>query len=178
MRCLPYLLIGGILFGACGKTVFKSHEGQFCSSNPGDDPFYECTRMFDFVCINTYSVPIQGAGPNDMAEQPLWLCRLACNEKTSCPVAGDVCCQGAIYGFDYGVTSACVPRDQCNSLAPPDAGPRREAGVEDGGQGDAGVGDAGVGDAPTTLDGPADTPAADAGAVDVGPAVDADVDAT
>ena len=174
MRCLPYLLIGGALFAACGKTVFKSHEGQFCSSDEGHDPFYECTRMFDFVCINTYSVAIQGAAANEANTQPVWLCRLACSDNTDCMVTGDVCCQGPIYGLDRGVSAACVPRDRCNSLPPPDAAPPREAGVNDGGTGDVGTGDVGVTDAPAALDGPAADGGVDApAALDTAPAADA-----
>ena len=115
------------------RTVFQSYEGQFCSDKEDDDPFYECTTMFPFVCINTYSVPMySGAGAVDHV--PLYLCRLACTTDQSCPVANDVCCPGPIFGRTYGVTHACVPRAMCAALGPgtaPDGGadaPSRELG--------------------------------------------------
>lgn len=116
------LLVGGLLGLGCGKTVYRSHEAQFCSTNDDDDPFYECSPSADLVCINTYDELIRTT--NDAGTQrtlPIYLCRIACNPDERCP-NGEVCCPGQIVGRNYGRMHACVPATRCDNPIIPDGG--------------------------------------------------------
>jgi hypothetical protein len=127
MRWLIGLVVGGLLGLGCGKTVYRSHEGHYCSSTEQDDPFFECSPSYDLVCINTYAQQVQSTGGEPPRFQEIFLCRLACSPGDRCPDAKDVCCRGPIYGRDYGKTHACVPAGQCQTAEPTaDAGPKAD----------------------------------------------------
>jgi hypothetical protein len=132
MRWLCGLLVGGLLGMGCGKTVYRSHEGHYCSSTEDDDPFFECSPSYDLVCINTYAEQVRSTGGQPTRFQDIWLCRLACNEGDRCPDAKDRCCPGPIYGKNYGKMHACVPASMCQTVDPPDAGPdvRRDSATD------------------------------------------------
>jgi hypothetical protein len=133
MRWLCGLLVGGLLGVGCGKTVYRSHEGHYCSSTANDDPFFECSPSYDLVCINTYAEQVRSTGGQEPRFQDIWLCRLACeNADDSCPDAKDRCCKGDIYGRNYGKQRACVPAGLCQTEDLPDAGPvvRRDSATD------------------------------------------------
>ena len=116
---LAMLVVGGLLGLGCGKTVYRSHEAQFCSIDEDDDPFYECSPSSDLVCINTYSEAGRAAATAGPQRMPLYLCRLACDPgKDRCP-SGEVCCPGKIEGKTYGKTGACVPESRCDNPVDP-----------------------------------------------------------
>jgi hypothetical protein len=117
---LAMLVVGGLVGLGCGKTVYRSHEAQFCSIDDNDDPFYECSPSSDLVCINTYSMQV---GSGETARRvPLYLCRLACNPATDkCP-GGEICCPGKIEGKTYGKSGGCVPESRCDNIPIPDGG--------------------------------------------------------
>ncbi len=127
MRWLASILVAGLLGGGlglgCGKTVYRSHEGQYCSSTEGDDPYFECSPSYDLICINTYAEQVLQPGNAPPSFTEIFLCRLACEEGQRCPDTKDVCCKGPVYGRDYGKTHACVPAGMCQTVDPPDAGP-------------------------------------------------------
>jgi hypothetical protein len=122
MRWLIGLAVGGVLGLGCGKTVYRSYEGHFCSSTENDDPFFECSPTYDLVCIHTYDQQVQTMGGQPPKYLPIYLCRLACAEGDHCPDPQDVCCKGEIHGRDYGKIRACVPAGQCQTEEAPDAG--------------------------------------------------------
>jgi hypothetical protein len=161
------VIAGGLLGPGCGKTVYRSHEAQFCSTDKDDDPFYECSPSADLVCINTYSELVLANNDAGSRRIPLYLCRLACDPATDrCP-NGELCCPGKIEGRTYGKSAACVPATKCDSPFVPDGGfdlrPDRGGGEVSGGE--AG-GDAPSSDAPDdagAADTPVDAPASDAG---------------
>jgi hypothetical protein len=168
--------IGLVLLPSCGKSVFRSAEGQFCSTDDGDDPFYECLLGMSLICANTHSisVPTDNGG---VRFQPVYLCRVSCAPGDFCRQAGDVCCPSKTYGRTYeGRPYACVPEVYCDNgdsdAGTVDAGPPKDArratdssgdGDDDGGDGapastDATPADGGVaGDA--SADAPTDAPA-------------------
>jgi hypothetical protein len=171
-RLLASVLGVALCAAGCGKTVYQSHEGHYCSIDDDEDPFYRCARDRDLVCIQTYSENINNPDGGVQKTVPIYLCREACNPGDKCPNSDDICCPGKIVGIDYNKMRACVPPRFCE-MPPPvaDAAPRdtlrpdttagdapREAGPGD-------AGDAGAGDVP--VDAPQDdTGDADAGAVD------------
>jgi hypothetical protein len=155
---LSMLLVGGLVGLGCGKTVYRSHEAQFCSIDQDDDPFYECSPSSDLVCINTYSEVVTGS--NDAGNRTIeyFLCRLACEPgKDKCP-GGEICCPGKIEGKTYGKTGGCVPESRCDSPIVPDGG----FDVRPDGIGSTPV-EAG-GDRPADTAAPTDTADVDAGA--------------
>jgi hypothetical protein len=113
MRWLSGLLLGILLGLGCGKTVYRSHEGHYCSSTENDDPFFECSPSYDLICINTYAEQVNTTGGEEPRFQEIYLCRLACNAGERCQNLTDVCCKGPISGRNYGKTHACVPAGQC-----------------------------------------------------------------
>ena len=167
---LTMLLVGGLLGLGCGKTVYRSHEAQFCSTDPDDDPFYECSPSSDLVCIQTYSQIVQSTNDSGLTSVPLYLCRLACEPlKDRCPNS-EICCPGMISGKTYGKTGGCVPESRCDKPIVPDGGfDLRPDGV--GSATEVGVGGDRTMDSPT--DSPVDAPS-EAGAADAG--VDAATD--
>jgi hypothetical protein len=158
---LAMLVVGGLLGLGCGKTVYRSHEAQFCSIDQDDDPFYECSPSSDLVCITTYSELFKGT--NDAGDKlvPLYLCRLACDPgKDKCP-GGEVCCPGKIEGKNYGKTGGCTPESRCDNRVVPDGGFDARPDGPGSMPAEAGVDrPADTADAPATLD----TGEADAGA--------------
>jgi hypothetical protein len=155
----------GLLAAGCDKTIYRSHESQYCSSTEDDDPYYECSRSSDLVCINTYEKSYPQTDNRSDKVVAMWLCREACDPtvKNPCRGSDEVCCAGPIYGKDYGKKHACVQRELCDSMLgvtpPKDAGPKTDtssvtdAGTSDlaGGPGEAGAAadtDAGAADAP------------------------------
>ena len=120
-RWLTMLLVGGLFGLGCGKTVYRSHEAQYCSTQE-EDPFYECSPSSDLICINTYSEIVQGNNDAGVNRVPLYLCRLACEPlKDKCP-NGETCCPGMIHGITYGKTGGCVPESRCDKPIIPDGG--------------------------------------------------------
>lgn len=166
---LVALAFCAVLGGACEKTIYKSHESHFCSHDQNDDPFYECSRSQDLVCINTYRMSYPSADGKPPVVRDMWLCRIACvpgDMERGCPT-GEVCCPGPITGRNYGAAHACVTPNYCPGLAvgggdggrPMDArvlpeGPVVEAGAETA--------------TDATSDGGADNAASDAGAPETG----------
>jgi hypothetical protein len=122
MRGLSLILAVGMLGMGCGKTVYRSHEAQYCSNTEADDPYFECSPSYDLVCINTYAEPVLQPAGAPPKYQEIFLCRLACNPGDLCPDLKDVCCPGIIYGETYGKTHACVPAGRCQTVSPTDAG--------------------------------------------------------
>src|SRR5262245_8932220 len=162
---LPLLVVGGLLGLGCGKTVYRSHEAQFCSTNDDDDPFYECSPSSDLVCINTYAERV--TAKNDAGSQliPLYLCRLACNPGDKCP-GGEICCPGKIEGKTYGKTGGCVPESRCDNPLIPDGGFDGRPDGPGSARPDTGADspvDVSTETAPDDMS-PADSPEADAGA--------------
>lgn len=129
-----FLLVWAVIGAGCGKTVYQSSEGARCSVSDDDDPYHECHRSTDLVCINTYAQPFAVNGT--AVSQPIWLCRLACDpmQGASACRMGDVCCPGPIHGRTYGLTHACVPPARCEAVPPPGSG---DAGSADGTSADA-----------------------------------------
>ena len=142
MRWLFCLAIGSVLAAGCGKTVYRAHESQYCSSVEDDDPYYECARSDDFICITTYSETPMTANGEIAQAQPRWLCRLACTPGVDKCAVDEICCPGTIYGRDYGKKGGCVPNGFCQgqSTKPTTA--------------DAGAKDAAAPDATAPVDGP------------------------
>jgi hypothetical protein len=161
MRWLFLFAAVGLVGAGCDKTVYRSHEGQFCSSTSDDEPYYECSRASDLVCINTYEKNyIQ---PNNQPDKvvAMWLCREACDPgaKSPCVVAGEICCPGAIFGKDYPAKRttnpmpyACTPREFCDAvlgMTPvKDGGAKDTATTPDAADASA---DAGASDAPVDI---------------------------
>ena len=129
---LVLALVVAVLAGACGndpdtadagtgitepgdasaaRPVYRSHEGQFCSSDPDDDPLYLCGGSL--ICVNTYAVQVRGAGPDGGSAVPLFLCRVPCSAGGPCP-GGETCCEGR--GADRQVLWACVPESRCDPV--------------------------------------------------------------
>jgi hypothetical protein len=111
--------------GAQERPVYRTHEGQFCSSAVDEDPFYECSRASHLVCITTYTKNIvQPDGAPDKTTK-IWLCRESCTPGAgACVNPGEICCPGPIFGESYGNSHGCVPRDFCDH--PPADGGARE----------------------------------------------------
>jgi hypothetical protein len=155
------MALGSVLGAGCEKTIYRSHESHYCSSTADDEPYYECAKGSDLICITTYTMTYgskEGAPPKTL---DIWVCRLACTpgNKDECR-ADEVCCPGMIYGNNYGKSHACVMPGLCPALAVPnkDAGggdarsdAKLDSGLSDGSGADAGGSDGG-----------ADGPAADA----------------
>jgi hypothetical protein len=125
------LVFSGLLGAGCDKTIYRSHESQYCSATEDDEPYYECSRSSDLVCINTYekSYPQTDNRPDKVVK--MWLCREACDPtvKNPCRGADEICCSGEIYGKDYGRKHACVQRELCDSVlgvGPKDAGAKTD----------------------------------------------------
>jgi hypothetical protein len=165
MRWLMLFLSVGLVGAGCGKTVYRSHEGQFCSSTSDDELYYECSKASDLVCINTYSMNY--SQPNNQPDKvvPIWLCREACDPtaKNPCINSQEVCCPGTLFGRDYSskrannpMPHACALREFCDAVAgmtpPKDAGAKPDsANVPDGGASPDVASDAASGDAPLDL---------------------------
>ena len=156
----------------CGKTVYRSHEGHYCSSTRDDDPFFECSPSYDYVCINTYAEQVQTSGGQEPRFQEIYLCRMACDPtiRNPCLDLRDVCCKGPIFGRDYGKQHACVPAGQCQTQQDePDGGARQDRPSDTRPDTTVTV------DAPADVpaDGPADAPQTiDSDSVDGGPDAD------
>jgi hypothetical protein len=165
MRWLLLFAAVGLVGAGCDKTVYRSHDAQYCSSTEDDDPYYECSRSSDLICINTYSKTY--AQPNNQPDKvvAMWLCHEACDPtvKNPCVDPEEVCCPGAIFGKDYGKKNACVLREFCDALLGMPT-------TKDAGSSDAKP------DAGGTADGPSSDLAADAGAPDADAASDAPSD--
>jgi hypothetical protein len=149
-RSWPVLLVLGALLGAgCEKTIYRSHESHYCSSTPDDEPYYECAKGDDLVCITTYQQSYGATASSPAKTIDIWVCRMACTpgNKEDCQT-DEVCCPGMIYGTTYGKTHACVAPGLCPALTVPnrDAGgdAKIDAGKPDGG--DGGVPDGGAPD--------------------------------
>jgi hypothetical protein len=155
------------LGSACDKSIYRSAEGQFCSSSDDDDPYYECLLGMGLVCANTYSTPVLDDKGTEVRFQPVWLCRQACAPGgAACFQVGDVCCKTTIYGRSYPDRPyACAPEALCDDEgdagAKPDARTRDTAGDRSGDgaddaapdvASDAPAHDAGTDDAPGTPD--------------------------
>jgi hypothetical protein len=148
MRPAPALALVALLGLACEKTVYRSGEGIYCSSSSDEDPYYECLRSNDFVCITTYSLPILNDGGPTGKYVEAYACRLACSADQGC-LGGDICCPGKIFGRTYGKTSACVKAANCETLPQPDARPNPVADAQTDSATDGGAGgDAAAPDAP------------------------------
>lgn len=163
------LLIAGVtavLAAGCNKTVYRAYESQYCSSDDDEDPFRECARSSDLVCINTYKMSYPQSDGRPPVVRDMWLCRLACDPATPTACRPDeVCCPGPIFGRTYGFTHACVQPSYCASLGsvPRDGGARDATSdvMTPAGGSDAAV-DRPVDTLPAPPDAPVDTSAADA----------------
>jgi hypothetical protein len=155
--------IATLMGAGCGKTVYRAYESQYCSSDDDEEPFRECAKSSDLVCINTYKMSYGGSSGMPPVVRDMWLCRLACDPtKAMACMPGEVCCPGPIFGRTYGFTHACVQPSYCAAL---DSIPR------DGGARDATL-DLGTGS--TGNDAGADVPVEAGGATgDAGDARDA-----
>jgi hypothetical protein len=159
LRFVSFLLataVAGVLGSGCGKSLYRTGEGVYCSSNTSEDPQYKCIQSVDYVCITTYKA--------EGTQEPIYLCRLACSPGEACPLGG-ICCPGEIHGKDYGKTHACVPVGKCSAIPKPDGG-APDALKTDGGGTDGGDSpDAGAPDGETPDSGaPSDAAPADAAA--------------
>jgi hypothetical protein len=114
---------------ACGKSTFRSAQGQFCSSTDDDDPYYECLLGMGLVCASTHSMPVLDDNGNEKSRFPVYLCRSACapvDGGTGCRVADEICCKATTFGRTYADRPwACVPAQFCPDA--PDAGPKPDA---------------------------------------------------
>jgi hypothetical protein len=156
------------LGSACDKSVYRSAEGQFCSSSDDDDPSYECLLGMGLVCASTYSMPVLDSTGAQVRFQPIWLCRQACTPGDSCFQAGDVCCKTSVYGRAYADRPyACAPEDRCDDKG--DAGTKPDARITRDGPADLGDDAENAGDAPHVSPEPGSdggTAPPDAGATD------------
>jgi hypothetical protein len=116
MRLLSLSFAAGLgvaLFAAaCEKTVFRAYDSQYCSSKEDDEPYYECAKGDDLVCINTYDETFGSQDGRPPVTIPVYACHLGCDphNPTACQ-AGEVCCPGKIYGRTYNFDHACtLPR--------------------------------------------------------------------
>jgi hypothetical protein len=163
--------LGGLLGPGCGKTVYRSHEAQYCSTDDNEDPFYECSPAFNLVCATTHSEALQNTpdgGQRVFVDR--YTCRLACDPGDRCPVGTDICCPAKnIVGRDYGKNSVCVPEPMCQTITPGDGGvdarPDRFSTIDS-------PGEAGTGDVPAPGDAADAASGAEAG-VDAAAPVDA-----
>jgi hypothetical protein len=118
------------LGSACDKSIYRSAEGQFCSSTDDDDPYYECLLGMGLVCANTYAKPVLDEKGENLRFQPVWLCRQACAPGGVCFQAGDVCCKTTVFGRSYPDRPyACTPEANCDDLG--DAGTKLDAKTRD-----------------------------------------------
>jgi hypothetical protein len=151
MRPAIALMFCLCLGSACDKSVYRSAEGQFCSSTDDDDPYYECLLGMGLVCANSYSQAVADNSDTDAGGvrfQPVWVCRQACTPGDSCFQAGDICCKASIFGRSYADRPyVCTPESQCDDKG--DAGTKQDAritrdGAADGADGAADAADAGA----------------------------------
>ncbi len=116
--------------GACTRARFRSPEGVYCSTNEDDDPYRECQRGIDLICISTHKQPRITGDP-----VAVYLCRTPCALMSNdCPTGNDVCCSGKTYaGGKFGTGNGCVPLTMCEGLSPPprDAGLPLDSGAPD-----------------------------------------------
>jgi hypothetical protein len=103
-----------ILDAGPDRTVYGSHEAQYCSRGLNEDPYYQCSPAFDLVCATTHQELLR---PGTFVER--FLCRLRCTPGDRCPIGADICCPGRDPAG--GAVNVCVPEPQCQSRAP-DAG--------------------------------------------------------
>jgi hypothetical protein len=154
-------VLGSVVGAGCGKTVYRSYESHYCSSSDDDDPYFECSKSSDLVCIYTYDKSYgQTDGKPDKVVS-MWACREACDPavKNPCVNAEEVCCPGMIFGRNYGKDHACVMRDFCDAfVGMKDAGAKPDASKPDAGAGtpDAAGPDAAAGGTDASPDSPAD----------------------
>ncbi|HEY0710834.1 MAG TPA: hypothetical protein VGG33_28780 [Polyangia bacterium] len=117
-----------VLGAGCNKTVYRAYEGQYCSTDPNEDPQRECAKSSDLICITTYRMAYSGPPP---VVRDMWLCRLGCDPATASQTcrSDEVCCPGQIVGRSYGFTHACVLPSLCAALdsIPRDGGVRTDA---------------------------------------------------
>lgn len=135
LRVVMVLALVGAAAAGCTKSRIRAGEGIGCSTDPDDDPYYECSPAADLVCIATHSVQVTNervARQFDGGIRQIYICRLACSpEEGGCRQAGDVCCPGHIVGRNYGKSHACVPERLCQTVPAPDGGVRpRDAGAD------------------------------------------------
>ena len=159
MRWLFLGCVLGLVGAGCGKTVYKSYDSHYCSSTEDDDPYFECSRSSDLVCINTYAKSYgQNDGKPDKVVQ-MWACHLACDPaaQNPCNASDEVCCPGMIYGRNYGKDHACVLREFCDAFAGmKDAGAKPDAAKGDAGTSDGATGSDVGGEADAGADAPMD----------------------
>jgi hypothetical protein len=161
---LVLLALGSLLGAGCEKTIYRSHESHYCSSTADDEPYYECAKGSDLVCVTTYKMSYGAtASMPDGKTIDIWVCRLACTPGKDECVAGEVCCPGKIYGQTYGKDHVCVPPDYCPALAVPpgskDAGGDAKGDARPDGGADTGPPDAP--ESPDSADAPSDDVPAD-----------------
>lgn len=116
------------LAAGCTEASTKSYDGQVCTTNGNSSIQYTCDRTFsNLICISTYQV----AGTES------YVCRVACNNHSDCPIAGDVCCSGKAVSNAFNATKGCTPRNRCETdpiaLLPSDAGATDAGGGNDSG---------------------------------------------
>jgi hypothetical protein len=106
------------------RPIYRSHEGQYCSSSASDDPLYVCVTSSELVCINTFdkSYPNIDGGPDKVVA--VYTCRNGCLPGDGTCASGEICCPGPIFGPSYGKSHGCVMREFCDH-------PPRDAGAGD-----------------------------------------------
>jgi hypothetical protein len=97
------------------RTIYRSQEAQYCSTDASEDPYYECNLASSLVCASTHAERLQGGG----GFVARFLCRLRCTPGDRCPVATDICCPGR--DPSGGAVTVCVPEQFCQTIGP-DAG--------------------------------------------------------
>jgi hypothetical protein len=128
MRWLFLFALGTLVGAGCEKTIYRSHESHYCSSKSNDEPYYECAKGSDLVCITTYTQTFGATATAPAKTVDIWLCRLGCTPgKDECK-GDEVCCPGPIFGTNYGKDHACVLASLCPALAVPT---NRDAGTID-----------------------------------------------
>jgi hypothetical protein len=168
----------GLAGMGCNHERIRQGEGSYCSTDEDEDPHFECSPAYDYVCIATYTQDVFDRNGNMRGVEDRYLCRETCTPEKGCRNADDVCCPGKTYKSRFASNYACVPSQYCNvpvgdGGAPADAGnakgdaardggtpaeagiPRTDAGGAADGGGDAA---AGADDGGAPVDAPADAP--------------------
>jgi hypothetical protein len=136
MRWLCLFVAVGLVGAGCEKTVYRSHESQYCSPSDDDEPYFECARSSDLICINTYEKFY--AQPNNQPDKAvqMWACHEACDPTAKNPCVGptEICCPGNLFGRDYPAKRAnnpmpyaCVLREFCDAVL---GAPVKDGGVK------------------------------------------------
>ena len=116
MRFPTVICIVTVLAIGCdseGQQISDGDEGEFCSVDAADNPFYLCRQADDLVCVSSYAAVVADRDGGPPMRIPLFICHRRCQPGTACP-GEQICCPSVL--ADGGVQHACVPKDRCDNL--------------------------------------------------------------